>query len=334
MHIKGYAVRQAKLSLEKFEYKAEELGAWDVEIAITHCGICHSDIHLIDDDWHISQYPLLPGHEIIGQIVAAGARVNHLHIGQRVGVGWQRSACLKCEQCLAGDDNLCEESHATCVGHYGGFAESIRTDSRFVFAIPDRLSSENAAPLLCAGITVYSPLKHFHVRPSMKAGVIGIGGLGHLALQFTRAFGCEVTAFSTSPDKEAEAKSFGAHHFINSRDPSQMQTAAGKLDFILSTVFADLDWTGYMNLLKPRGNLCFVGAAASPVQIPVFSLITGQKSISGSPIGSRSAMNEMLEFAARHNIKAKTEVLPMTEVNRAIQKVRDNKARYRMVLVN
>jgi uncharacterized zinc-type alcohol dehydrogenase-like protein len=282
----------------------------------------------------MSQYPLLPGHEIIGIIKAAGSGVTQFQVGQRVGVGWQRSACLKCEQCLEGDDNLCRESQATCVGHYGGFAKSIRTDSRFAFTIPDKLSSENAAPLLCAGITVYSPFKHFGVKPSMKVGVIGIGGLGHLALQFARAFGCEVTAFSTSPEKETEAKGFGAHNFVNSKDPAQLEKNVGKFDFILSTVFADLDWTMYMNLLKPKGNLCFVGAAPGPISIPVFSLIMGQRSISGSPIGSRAVMNEMLEFAARHNIKAKTEVLPMAEVNTAIQKIRNNKARYRMVLVN
>ncbi|MBN1213555.1 MAG: NAD(P)-dependent alcohol dehydrogenase [candidate division Zixibacteria bacterium] len=332
--IKGYAAKGVGQKLENFEYKPEELGLNDIEVAITHCGICHSDLHLIDNDWQLSQYPLLPGHEIIGTVTAAGAGVGHLQIGQRVGIGWQRSACLKCEQCLEGDDNLCPESQATCVGHYGGFAQSIRTDSRFAFAIPDGLSSENAAPLLCAGITVYSPLKQFGVKPSMKVGVIGIGGLGHLALQFARAFGCEVTAFSTSPEKEAEAKSLGAHYFINSKDPSQMEQFAGKFNFILSTVFADLDWTLYMNLLKPKGNLCFVGAAPKPISIPVFSLIMGQRSVSGSPIGSRSVMNEMLQFAARHKIMAKTEVLPMAEVNTAIQKVRDNKARYRMVLVN
>lgn len=332
--IKGYAAKDAGQKLDNFEYKPEELGPDDIEVAITHCGICHSDLHLIDNDWQMSQYPLLPGHEIIGTVTAAGPGVTHLQIGQRVGIGWQRSACLKCEQCLEGDDNLCPESQATCVGHHGGFAQSIRTDSRFAFPIPDRLSSENAAPLLCAGITVYSPLKNFGVKPSMKIGVIGIGGLGHLALQFARAFGCEVTAFSTSPEKEAEAKGFGAHHFVNSKDQAQMEKVVGKFDFIISTVFADLDWTMFMNLLKPKGNLCFVGAASNPISIPVFSLIMGQRSISGSPIGSRSVMNEMLQFAARHDIKAKTEVLPMAEVNTALQKVRDNKARYRMVLVN
>lgn len=332
--IKGYAAKDAGQKLDNFEYKPEELGPDDIEVAITHCGICHSDLHLIDNDWQMSQYPLLPGHEIIGTVTAAGPGVTHLQIGQRVGIGWQRSACLKCEQCLEGDDNLCPESQATCVGHHGGFAQSIRTDSRFAFPIPDRLSSENAAPLLCAGITVYSPLKNFGVKPSMKIGVIGIGGLGHLALQFARAFGCEVTAFSTSPEKEAEAKGFGAHNFVNSKDQAQMEKVVGKFDFIISTVFADLDWTMFMNLLKPKGNLCFVGAASNPISIPVFSLIMGQRSISGSPIGSRSVMNEMLQFAARHDIKAKTEVLPMAEVNTALQKVRDNKARYRMVLVN
>lgn len=332
MPIRCYAARAPKKTLEKFEYHPHDLGSQDIEVKITHCGICHSDIHLIDDDWGVSAYPLVPGHEIIGTVTAAGSDVRHLKIGQRVGVGWQRSACLSCEWCIRGDENLCPKNEATCVGHYGGFADVIRTDSRFAFAIPDGLASENAAPLLCGGITVYSPLRYYGVEPSMRVGVVGVGGLGHLGLQFARTFGCDVTAFTSTPQKEKEARTFGAHHVVVNNDPSAMKRAAGSLDFILTTANVDLDWNVYLNCLRPNGKLCFVGVPQGPLMVPAFALITGRKSVCGSPIGSRTMMSEMLEFAARHNIVAKTEVVPMGEVNAAIDRVRSNQARYRMVL--
>jgi uncharacterized zinc-type alcohol dehydrogenase-like protein len=196
------------------------------------------------------------------------------------------------------------------------------------------MESENAAPLLCGGITVYSPLRHYGVSPWMKVGVIGIGGLGHLAIQYARAFGCEVTAFSSTPEKEEEARLFGAHHFISSRDTSRMENMSASLDFIISTVHVELEWLAFINILKPNGNLCMVGVPPTPMSIPVFALIGGRKSISGSPIGNRATITEMLEFSARHGIRAKTEALPLSDVNIAIQKVRDNLARYRMVLLN
>ena len=332
MTIHAHAAMAPRQTLNPFQYEPAGLGPWDVEVAITHCGICHSDIHLIDNDWGISSYPLVPGHEIIGTVEDAGAEVKHLKKGQRVGVGWQRGSCLVCEQCLKGNENLCPENRATCVGNHGGFAERIRVDSRFAFPIPDALASENAAPLLCGGATVYSPLKNYGIVPSMRIGVIGIGGLGHLALQFANAFGCEVTAFSSTPDKEKEAGSFGAHRFIASANLAAPKKAAGSLDFILSTVFANLDWNTYLQLLRPNGKLCFVGVPAAPIQIHIGALLGGQKSVCASVIGSRNTIREMLDFAARHDIQAKTEVLPMAEVNKAIEKVRANKARYRMVL--
>ena len=186
--------------------RARALGPHDVEIRISHCGICHSDVHLVDGDWGMGSYPMVPGHEIVGTVAALGPEVRHLEAGARVGVGWQRGACLACESCGAGDENLCAENEATCVGHHGGFADRIRLDGRFAFPIPEGLASENAAPLLCGGATVYSPLRRW-VKPSMRVGVVGIGGLGHLGLQFARAMGCEVTAISSTPDKEAEARS-------------------------------------------------------------------------------------------------------------------------------
>lgn len=333
MSINSYAAMAAKQQLQSFQYEPDELGPWDVEINISHCGICHSDIHLIDDDWGVSEFPLVPGHEIIGTITALGTNVARFAEGQRVGVGWQRESCLNCEFCMRGEENLCPEQRATCVGNYGGFAESIRVDSRFVFSIPENLESENAAPLLCGGITVYSPMRRYEVKPHMKVGVVGLGGLGHLAVQFARAFGCEVTAFSTTPGKEQEARNFGAHRFICSTEKSALEKAANSLDFILSTVYADLDWEAYLNILKPNGKICVVGASAAPVSVPTFPLLAGQKSICGSAIGGRYMIQEMLGFSARHGIKAKTELLPLDEVNTAVAKVREGKARYRMVLM-
>ena len=326
MTIHAQAAMASKQHLKPFQYEPAALGPHDVEIAITHCGICHSDIHLIDNDWSMSSYPLVPGHEIIGTVADAGPAVKHLKQGQRVGVGWQRGSCLVCEQCVRGDENLCAESRATCVGNHGGFADRIRTDSRFAFAIPETLASENAAPLLCGGATVYSPLKHYGVVPPMRVGVIGIGGLGHLALQFANAFGCEVTAFSSTPEKEKEARDFGAHRFVASANPASLKNVVGSLDFILSTV--------YLSLLRPNGKLCFVGVPAAPIQIHIGTLLGGQKSVCASVIGSRNTIREMLEFAARHDIEAMTEVMPLADVNKAIEKVRANKARYRMVLRN
>ncbi len=333
MRINAYAAMAAKKNLQKFQYEPKELGPWDVEVKISHCGICHSDVHLIDDDWAMSSYPLVPGHEIVGVITASGSNVTHLKKGQRLGIGWQRSACLTCEFCARGEENMCPQNEAICVGHYGGFAEAIRTDSRFVFPIPENLNSEQVGPLMCGGITVFSPLRRYAVQPTMKVGVIGIGGLGHLALQFARAFGCEVTAFSTSPDKETEARSFGAHHFINN-NKSAMEKTGNSLDFILNTLYVDIDWAVYLNILRPNGKICNVGAGANPITIPASPLLLGQKSICGSVIGGRAMIMDMLEFAARHGIQAKTEVVPISEVNAAVDKVRQGKARYRMVLKN
>lgn len=334
MTITGYAAHAPKQALKPLSYMPAELGLMEVEVKISHCGICHSDIHLIDNDWGISRYPFIPGHEIIGTVTATGSAVTHLQKGQRVGIGWQRGSCMQCEQCVAGDENMCAHSEATCVGHHGGFAEAIRVDSRFAFAIPDALASENAAPLLCGGVTVFSPMRTHGVNARMRLGVIGIGGLGHLALQFARAFGCEVTAFSSSPDKEKEARGFGADHFVGSTKSSELKKLGERFDFILSTVSADIDWASYVGILAPKGKLCIVGAAPGPLNIPASSLIHGGKTICGSPIGSRTAMREMLEMAARHKIVAKTETMRMAEVNEALSKVRTNKARYRMVVAN
>ncbi len=331
MNIHGYAAYAAKETLRPLAYTPADLGEHDVRVKISHCGICHTDLHLIDNDWGISVYPNVPGHEIIGTVEAAGAQ-STLKVGQRVGIGFQRSACGECEYCLEGAEHFCAAQQATCVGHHGGFADAIVIDSRFAFPIPDGILSEIAAPLLCAGITVYSPLIRFGVAKETKVGVIGIGGLGHLALQFARALGAQVTAFSTTADKETEARAFGANHFANTNDVAVLNALRGSFDFVLSTVTADIDWNACMALLKPRGELCLVGAPPNSINVHPFSYIVGSKSISGSNIGSRKEMTDMLALAAKHGITAKTEIVPMAQVNQALDKVRANGARYRMVL--
>jgi len=332
--IQGLAVHAAGAELLPYHYDPGTLGPQEVEIAISHCGICHSDIHLISNDWGISHYPFIPGHEIVGTVAAVGQGVHTLTVGKRVGLGWQSNSCGECEWCIRGMENLCPAAEGTCVHRNGGYAERVRANARFVFPIPDSLGSEHAAPLLCGGITVYNPLRSHGVNPSSRVGIIGIGGLGHMAIQFARVFGAEVTAFSTSAGKEEEARALGAHHFVNSRESKALKEVAGTFDFIVSTINADQDWSIYIQALRPTGTLCFVGVPPSPVSVHAFPLISGLRSISGSPTGSPSMIREMLDVAARHGVKAQTESFPMAKANEAIEKVKKNKVRYRAVLTN
>ena len=332
--IHGFAAHAAGAELLAYKYAVAELPANDVEVRISHCGVCHSDVHLIDNDWGISKYPFIPGHEVVGTITAVGSAVADRKVGERVGIGWQADSCGICEWCRQGDEHLCAKSQPTCVGRNGGYADAIRVNSRFAIPVPEVLESENVAPLLCGGITVYSPLRNHLARPSSRVGVVGIGGLGHMALQFARAFGCEVTAFSTSVDKEAEARELGAHHFVNSRDAASLKKATGSLDLILSTVSADQEFQSYVNILRPKGTLVLLGASPSAISISPFSLLSGQKSIAGSPTGSPRDLHEMLDVAARHDVKAMTERFAMKDANEAIAKVKKNQVRYRAVLAN
>lgn len=332
--IKGLAAHAAGAELLPFKYTVGDLGPNEVEVKITHCGVCHSDIHLIDNDWGLSKYPFIPGHEIVGTITAMGPGVRDRKIGQRVGIGWQADSCGYCEWCRQGDEHLCAQSQPTCIGRHGGYAGAIRVNAHFAIPVPDALDSENVAPLLCGGITVYSPLRNLLARPSSRVGVVGIGGLGHMGIQFAKAFGCEVTAFSTSKDKEAEARSLGAHHFVNTRDTNALGKVAGSFDIILSTVSADQDFQSLVNALRPKGTLMVLGASPSPLQIAGFSLIAGQKAVAGSPTGSPRDLHEMLDVAARHNIKAITERFAMKDANEAVSRVKKNQVRYRAVLCN
>jgi uncharacterized zinc-type alcohol dehydrogenase-like protein len=332
--IHGLAVHAAGAHLLPFKYDPGVLTADEVEVKISHCGVCHSDVHLIDNDWGMSKYPFIPGHEIVGTVTAVGSAVTSLKTGERVGIGWQADSCGVCEWCRQGEEHLCPKSQPTCVGRNGGYADAIRVNWRFAIPVPAKLESENVAPLLCGGITVYAPLRNHGVRPSSRVGIIGIGGLGHMGLQFARAFGAEVTAFSTSKNKEAEALEMGAHHFVNTRESGAMKKLNGGFDLLLSTVNADQDWGGYLNALRPKGVLCMVGVPPSPMALQAIALVGGQKAVAGSPTGSPHDLAEMLDVAARHGVKAITERFAMDKANEAVARVKKNLVRYRAVLAN
>ncbi len=321
MPFNAYAAPSARAALEPFSYEPLPLAPGQVEIAIAHCGVCHSDVHLVDGDWG-DVFPVVPGHEIVGTVVAGEG----VPVGTRVGVGWQCGSCGRCEWCEDGEERLCAASKATCMGNYGGFADRIRVDHRFAIAIPDGLDGAAAAPLLCGGITVYTPLRRY-AREGSRVAVVGIGGLGHLGLRFAAAMGCEVTAISTRADKEGEARGFGAHHFVIGDPP------AGAFDVILNTAHFAPNMETYLQALRPKGVFCQLGAAPEPLVVSSFGLIIGSKTVSGSAIGSPGGIAEMLRFAATHGVGAQVEVLPMERCNEALDHTRRHQARYRMVLV-
>jgi uncharacterized zinc-type alcohol dehydrogenase-like protein len=332
MVIKAYAAFEPGGELKPFEYDPGPLGNEDVEIEVEYCGICHSDLSLLNNEWGISQYPLVPGHEVVGTIAAVGDQVTHLHVGQRVGLGWYSRSCMTCEWCMSGDHNLCQTAEATIVGRYGGFADRVRAHQAWVVPLPETLNPAVSGPLFCGGITVFNPIVQFGVKSTDRVGVIGIGGLGHIALRFLRAWGCDVTAFSSSPDKEAEARELGANHFVNSRDPEALKAVANSLDLVLSTVNVDLNWDAYVATLRPKGRLHFVGVVPNPISSSLIPLLLGQKSLSASPLGSPATVTQMLEFAARHGIEPITETFQFSQVNEAMQRLNSGKARYRLVL--
>lgn len=327
MKIHGYAALKPKGSLCPFSYEKPPLAPFEILVKTTHCGLCHSDIHLIDNDWNRSNYPLIPGHEIIGTVEEKGSEVESVEIGDRIGVSWIKSSCLSCDLCLSGDTNICAQKTTICNGHFGGFADHVIADSRFVFPIPSTIDSAHAAPLLCAGATVYAPMHRFNLQSHHSVAIIGIGGLGHLAVQFAAAFGAKVTAISTSPSKEAEAKSFGATEFLSLNE----NLRENQFDLILSTVSADLDWNQILSLLKPKGTLHFVGRPKSTANIDLSALISPHRVITGSSTANRSTMNEMLAFAARKNIQPKIELLPLSKVNEGVERLKTNRVRYRIV---
>lgn len=332
--IQALAAFGSKQPLQAYEYTPGPLGDEQVEIAVESCGICHSDLSMLDNDWGISSYPFVPGHEVVGKVVALGANTKRHKIGDRVGLGWNSGSCGSCPQCLSGNQNLCASAEGTIVGRPGGFATRVRAQWTWLNPIPEGLDASKAGPLFCGGITVFNPIVQFGVRPTDRVGVIGIGGLGHLALKFLRAWGCEVVAFTSSDAKREEALQLGAHRTLNSRDSSDLKKAASSFDFILNTTNVGLDWNTYIAALKPKGRLHTVGAVLEPLDLAAFPMIGGQKSVSGSPIGSPATVDTMLEFSARHGISPTTETFPMSRANDALEHLRSGKARYRIVLEN
>lgn len=330
--IRAWAAHGPGQALVPFEYDAGELGSEEVEIAVEYSGFCHTDLSMLDNEWHFSIYPMVPGHEIIGRVVALGENARGLSLGQRVGLGWFAGSCVQCQHCLSGRQHLCQQAQWTILGRYGGFAERVRAHWTWTIALPEGLDPRSAGPLLCAGLTVFSPLVTFGIKPTDRVGVVGIGGLGHLALQFAAAWGCEVTAFTSNESKYEEARALGAHHVVSSLDPQAIGALAGSLDFLLVTVSVPLDWPALLATLAPGGRLHFVGFTAESLAITPFNLIPTQLSISGSAIGSPVTIAQMFQFAARHHITPQVEHVPMSKVNEAMEHLRAGKARYRIVL--
>jgi len=330
--VHAYAAKEAGGRLEPFEFELGPLGPDEVDVRVENCGICHSDLSMLDNEWGMTKYPFVPGHEAGGTVAAVGAAVTHLAVGDRVGVGWHSGYCMHCEQCLGGHHNMCPDAESTIVARHGAFADTVRARSASVIKLPAGVATGDAGPLFCGGITVFNPLVQFDISPTASVGVVGIGGLGHLSLQFARAWGCHVTAFTSSESKQQEAMDLGAHEVLNSRSAKAIRQAAGRFDLIISTVNVKLDWNAYVNTLKPRGRLHIVGAVMEPLDLGVMPLLFGQRSVSSSPVGSPGTIARMLEFAARHGVRPVTEHFPISRVNEAFDHLRAGKARYRIVL--
>lgn len=330
--IHAYAALQAGAALNAYEFDAGELAAHEVEVKVEYCGLCHSDLSVIDNDWRSTVYPVVAGHEIIGRIVRMGSEAKGLQLGQRVGIGWTANSCMHCNPCVAGDAVLCSSAQPTIIGHAGGFANKVRAAWQWAIPLPEELDPASAGPLLCGGITVFNPLLQHQIQAIHRVGVIGIGGLGHIAIKLLKAWGCEITAFSSNPDKSDEIKAMGADHVVNSRDNAALKAQRGQLDLILSTVNVSLNWSLYMECLAPKGQFHFLGLPLEPMPVMAGQLISGAKSVSGSPTGSPAALRTLLQFAARHQIAPQIELYPMSQINDAIARLHSGQARYRIVL--
>ena len=334
MKIHAYAAHEAAGKLEVYTYESGEIGPEQVDIKVSYCGVCHSDLSMINNEWGMTQYPLVPGHEIVGEVVATGNAVKNVAVGDKVGLGWLSESCMSCQECMSGKHHLCANNEATIVGRHGGFADHVRGHWSWAIPLPKDIDMSKAGPLLCGGITVFNPMILSGVKPTDRVGVIGIGGLGHMALKFLKHWGCEVIAFSSNPDKKDMILEMGASKVINSRSPEELESIAGTLNFILNTTNVTLDWNSYLTTLAPQGKFHTVGAVLEPMAIPAFSLIGGEKSIGGSPVGSPAVTKTMLDFCVRHNIYPTVEEFPMTQVNEALKHLEDGKARFRIVLKN
>lgn len=289
---------------------------------------------MLNNEWHFTQYPFVPGHEAIGTVVAMGADAKLVSMGQTVGLGWNSGSCMACPQCLTGNQNMCVKLEQTIVARHGAFANRVRCHWSWATPIPEGVDPAKAGPLLCGGITVFNPLVQHGVKPTDRVGVVGIGGLGHLALQFLNKWGCDVTAFTSSASKAHEAKQMGAHHVIETHSQEGLAKAAGSFDFILSTANAHLNWPLYLDALAPKGHLHVVGVTPEPIPVSSFSLLVAQRSVGGSPSGAPATVATMLDFCARHKIAPVTEEFPMSGANEAMEHLEAGKARYRIVLKN
>ncbi|WP_241580240.1 NADPH-dependent aldehyde reductase Ahr [Rosenbergiella nectarea] len=334
MKIKSYAAPAAGKPLEFYEYDAAPLGEEEVEVTVDYCGLCHSDLSMIDNEWGISSYPLIAGHEVSGRVSALGesAKNKGLKIGQAVGIGWSAKSCLHCDACIRGNHSNCESGATPTILNRGGFAEKIRADWQWVIPLPEALDSTLAGPLLCGGITVFKPLLMSQINAMSRVGVIGIGGLGHLAVKLLKALGAEVVAFSSNPSKKESILELGADEVVNSRDAEALKAQAGRFDLIISTVAVDLDWKPYFDALAPEGKFHTVGAVMKPIQVAAFDLIAGDKSIGGSSTGSPGELRSLLKLAARKKITPKIETFPMSKINDALDHLRAGKANFRVVL--
>jgi uncharacterized zinc-type alcohol dehydrogenase-like protein len=331
MNYKAWVAKAAKQKLALETVDLGPLGVEDVEVAVESCGLCHSDVSVLNNDWGISAYPAILGHEVIGRITAVGSSAKGLRVGQRVGVGWYSGSCMHCHQCMTGSQHLCAQAQPTILGHRGGFASHVRTHWAWAIPLPEKLNFAEAGPLLCGGITVFNPLM-MYANPTSRVGIIGIGGLGHMGVKFAHAYGCDVTAFTSSESKFDEAKGFGADHVVASRDSAAIKKLAGSFDLLISTVNVTIDWEAMIGALAPNGRLHIVGAVLEPIPVAAFPLILGQRSVSGSPTGAPAAIETMLDFASRHNITPQTEHFPMSKINDAFARLESGKARYRIVL--
>jgi uncharacterized zinc-type alcohol dehydrogenase-like protein len=337
----AFATTSASAPLSAAVIERRQPLASDVQIQILYCGVCHSDLHFARDEWHFTQYPAVPGHEIVGRVTAVGSGVKKFKIGDTVGVGCLVDSCRTCPNCRTGLEQFCDNGMVMTYGSMdkhlgtptlGGYAQSIVVTEDFVLRMPANLDLAAAAPLLCAGITTYSPLRHWKVGPGQKVGIVGLGGLGHMGVKFAKAFGAHVVLFTTSPNKVADGKRLGAHEVVVSTDAAQMAAQAGSFDLILDAVSASHDINAYLNLLKRDGNLVLVGAPEKPLPVAAFPLLFRRRSISGSLIGGLPETQEMLDFCGQHNITSDIEMIRMDQINTAYERMLKSDVKYRFVI--
>ncbi|GLT44175.1 hypothetical protein SLA2020_180890 [Shorea laevis] len=337
----GWAARDPSGVLSPFNFSRRATGDKDVAFKVLYCGICHSDLHMLKNEWGVTVYPIIPGHEIVGEVTDVGSKVTKFKVGDRVGVGCMVGSCRSCDSCNNSLENYCPKTILTYGAKYfdgtmtfGGYSDIMVADEHFVVHIPDSLPLDAAAPLLCAGITVYSPLRYFELdKPGLHVGVVGLGGLGHVAVRFAKAMGARVTVISTSPNKKKEAiENLGADEFLFSIDQNELQAAMGTMDGIIDTVSAQHPLLPLIGLLKSHGKLVLVGAPTKPLELPSFPLLLGRKIVGGSSIGGMKETQEMIDFAAKHNIVADIEVIPIDYVNTAMERLSRADVKYRFVI--